>query len=427
MSAQRKMNADANTPLSSNEYVWLKRVLVVDDEPDIANSYVDILCPDKDMNVVNIRSTRSVIKTPKNPNWQEFEVVVVNTAEEALKAVRAGIESQKPFALGFFDVMLAGNMDGIELVKNIQTIDPEMNAVFVTAYNDRSVDSISKLLGEVNTSKWDYINKPFSSGEILQKARNYTSLWNLRREKSLSESRLAAMQRKLLETERANSVAAISRGVTHEFGNILMQIMGKADISRKKDPEEMRKALEIILDASQRAAKILDKFKNLSNSGGYEQVREEFLMDDILDRAIDLMEFQFKDHQIKISRIKIEKVKVPMNSTSILQVILNIIINAIYAMGDTGQIDVEITKINKFAQLKIRDYGPGIRPDLLDSVKEPFFTTKGKHGSGLGLAICNEIIQIEHGGELVVHNHGIKGAEVIIRLPLEDPREVQDV
>ena len=148
---------------------------------------------------------------------------------------------------------------------------------------------------------------------------------------------------------------------------------------------------------------------------------------DVLDKAIDLMEFQFKDHQIKICKIRIEKVSAPVNVTSLLQVLLNLIINSIAAMGDSGQLDFEILATHQFAELRVRDYGPGIKAEILERVKEPFFTTKGKNGSGLGLSICNEIVQIEHGGEFIVRNHGVKGLEVIIRLPLVDPMEESHV
>ena len=424
MSSARKLDAKFNKETRPH-YQWLRRILVVDDEKDIADSFKDILLPESS-NVKPLRSTRSRKPEHVEKHEEEFEVVVVYTAEAALEEVRKSLKDKKPFAMGFFDVMLGGSMDGIELVHEIQKLDEEMNAVFVTAYNDRSVDTIRNLLGEAKTSQWDYMNKPFTKGEILQKARNFVSLWNLKRERALSQKKMAKVQRQLLESERSNSVAAISRGVTHEFGNILMQIMGKADISRGKEEADMRKALEVILDASQRAAKILDRFKNLSNTGNGENEKEMVDLKDVLEKAIDLMEFQFKDQQVKISRIRMESAVVPVNTTSLLQVIVNLIINSIAAMGDSGQLDFEITATHNYAELRIRDYGPGIKSEILEKVKEPFFTTKGKGGSGLGLAICNEIVQIEHGGEFIIRNHGVKGLEALIRLPLNDPMEDND-
>jgi two-component system sensor histidine kinase HupT/HoxJ len=70
-------------------------------------------------------------------------------------------------------------------------------------------------------------------------------------------------------------------------------------------------------------------------------------------------------------------------------------------------------------QVEIRDTGPGIRPEVLSRVFEPFYTTKevGK-GTGLGLAITYGIIQ-EHGGHIVVSNHPEGGAVFTVQLPLE--------
>src|SRR4029077_1931208 len=102
-------------------------------------------------------------------------VLVVSKPSDAIDAVKASVTDNKPFAMGFFDVMLGAEIDGIELVKQVLAIDPKMFAVFVTAYQDRSVDSIGTILGDENREKWDYINKPFTEGEILQKARNVSS------------------------------------------------------------------------------------------------------------------------------------------------------------------------------------------------------------------------------------------------------------
>ncbi|MCB0362714.1 MAG: response regulator, partial [Bdellovibrionales bacterium] len=317
-------------------YNWNKRILVVDDEPEIRETYKDVLSP-TNKKVLPIRSSRSAILPPNevDPGF-EFDVTLCSSYKEAIEVFRLAREEGRPYAMGFFDVMLGSSKDGYDLVKELHQDDPHLYAVFVTAYNDRSIESINSLLGVKMVDRWDYINKPFTQGEILQKARNFVTLWNLEKEGDLKSVQLAEAQNRLLESERTVAVAAVARGVTHEFGNILMQIMGKADIARKKPPAEMQQALERIVEASQRASDILEKFKNLSTTEESINRRDWFFLHHILEEALDLLEHQFKVANMKVTIIKKDTVKLRAYSTSLLQLIINLSINAIHAMGNSG-------------------------------------------------------------------------------------------
>ena len=167
---------------SEFEYNW--RVLIVEDEPAIAEGIKAIIAPSKDVIPIN-RSSRNR-SAPSNENTlnvqrkDQFEVVWAKNPTEALNYINESVKNNRPFALGFFDVLLGSEIDGIELVRQIQLIDPKIYAVFLTAYHDRTVDSIHHILGADKSDRWDYMNKPFTDGAILQKARNSISLWNLR-------------------------------------------------------------------------------------------------------------------------------------------------------------------------------------------------------------------------------------------------------
>jgi two-component system, NtrC family, sensor kinase len=396
-----------------------RRILIVEDEPEIAKSYEAILSGKAD-NVIPMRrssrsqgSTGEVVQKPAG-----FELVVVHQAPKALEAVKAAAAEGKPFAMGFFDVLLGPGIDGIELVRQIHEIDPNMFAVFVTAYNDRNVDSINKLLGEEMADRWDYLNKPFSEGEILQKARNSVALWNLRHQKAAQDTKLAEANRRLHMGERMTSVAAVARGVGHEFGNILTQIIGQAELGRMGNDQRMKQALDTILKASETASAILERFKNLAR--GSESVGKKSMIwaHSPLIEALELMSHQIKTADIKVCRVKSERVQIQASHSSLVQVFVNLIINSMHAMGGPGQIDFTLFKDGDFVEYHIRDYGPGIAENILGRVTEPFFTTKGDQGTGLGLSICKEIVEIEHRGQFTVRNHPMKGAEMVIRIPI---------
>jgi signal transduction histidine kinase len=427
MTAARKVNPSITrvdvTPDPSSEAAqkpvraWNKKILVVDDEIEITKTYIDILSPKKV--IAALTSSRQAVATKAVTTTAfDFEVTTVHTSADALKAVKDLHAKGERFAMGFFDVRLGGGLDGVDLVSEVFKIMPDMYSVFVTAYNDRTIDSIDSVLGAVHAGHWDYMSKPFNASEILQKARNLVALWNLQRENEAHNQELSELHRQVLASERVSSVAAVARGVAHEFGNLLMQILGQAEVSRNKPEGEMRAAFGKIIDASQRAHEILDRFNNLSDTKSVAAKKTWEPVEKIVGEAMDLLSHQFRRNSIKINFIKTDSVKAYVHSTSLLQVLVNLFINSLHAMGDSGQIDITLKYAGETFELLLRDYGPGVKPELLEKILEPFFTTKGENGTGLGLAICKEIIEIDHGGEFKVFNHSEKGFCVFMQVPI---------
>lgn len=423
--------AEASTSSSSYTYNW--RVLIVEDEPAIAEGIQAIIAPSSKVIPIQ-RSSRQKISgssaETSGPVVDKFEVVWAKNPKEAIHYVKQSLLDNKPFAIGFFDVLLGSDIDGIELVRQIHTFDPRMYAVFVTAYHDRTVDSINQILGSDKSDRWDYMNKPFTDGSILQKARNAVSMWNLKQQKQLQEEQLAEASNLLLQGERANTVAAVGRSVAHEFGNLLMRIIGHAEIALMKgDIMTMQNSLNTILKAGETAASVLTKFKKMHNP----EQKTEFqtiCINQSLDEAVDLMGHEFKKKSIKVTRPVFQSCMLQASHHSLVQVFMNLFINATHAMPASGQIDISVSKAantdtpnsGAWIEVRIRDHGPGIPEEILPFVMDPFFTTKGQQGTGLGLGICKEIIQSEHQGEFSVTNHPAKGLEILIRLP-EHPED----
>ncbi|MCB0394086.1 MAG: hypothetical protein KDD25_05985, partial [Bdellovibrionales bacterium] len=395
-----------------------RRILVVEDEAEIAALYKSILTSKKGTGTNSTRSSRSS-GSGSSSNSSSFEIVCCANSDQALLEVKAAIQKGQPFAMGFFDVLLEGSrLDGISLVKEIFELDPNMKAVFVTAYQDRSVDSIHELLGEKHSDRWDYLNKPFSQGEILQKSRASCSLWTLERIRESQDLALQEAQSRLMESDRFSTVAAVSRSVGHEFGNLLVHISGNAELHRNGTDAEKENAFKIILDACDTARSVLDKLKALADNRTVDDTKIRFDIREPVHTALRLLDHQFRTQNVKICLIKNEECMAFGRPAEIVQVIVNLLINALHAMGNSGQIDISISKVGEFAEILVHDYGPGIPEKLMTRVTEPLFTTKGKDGTGLGLSICKEIIEIQHSGVFKIQNHSSKGAVVSVRVPL---------
>lgn len=414
--AAKKLHSD-QVSVEPKADKWNRRVLLVDDEVEILKAYEKLLGP-KDTSSGIQSSRRSTVVPIVAAKRTEFEIVKASSFDEALEEVKKAKITNKPFAMAFFDVRLGEQRDGVELANEVKKIDSRIGIVFVTAYNDRSLDSIASVLGDEICDQWDFVNKPFNDNEIVQKARNLTALWNLRRDREQQEQAVADLNRRVLESERITSVAAVARGVTHEFGNLLMQIIGKAEISREKPIEKMQEAFDRIIDAGMRASEILDRFNNLSDNKSSKSEKTTTTLDTIIAEALDLMGHLFKKQNIKID-LDLEIVKgqnIKLHTTSVLQVFINLLINASHALDNQSEkiIKIHAQEDDSKWSIVIHDNGPGAPAELLDRLMEPLFTTKGPKGTGLGLAICKEILEIDHQGEFKIENAPQGGFKVTV-------------
>jgi two-component system CheB/CheR fusion protein len=112
------------------------------------------------------------------------------------------------------------------------------------------------------------------------------------------------------------------------------------------------------------------------------------------------------------------------DSERIEQVLLNLLLNAINYAPGTDRIDVELKSLDKEAEISIRDFGPGIKPQELELIFEQFsqgepVVRPGTGGLGLGLFISREIVR-EHNGRISVDSTYGRGATFTVRLPLVD-------
>ena len=114
----------------------------------------------------------------------------------------------------------------------------------------------------------------------------------------------------------------------------------------------------------------------------------------------------------------------PFHAGQVGQVLLNLLRNALDAVGPGGEVRVSTALRPGAAELVVADNGPGIPPELRSRIFEPFFTTKDVgQGSGLGLAICRQIVADHHGGSLVLDESVPRGACFRVVLPLTRARQ----
>jgi PAS domain S-box-containing protein len=221
---------------------------------------------------------------------------------------------------------------------------------------------------------------------------------------------------------RAKSLASLgelSAGMAHEIRNPLTSIKGYAQYIKSEltDNPELIPDVSTIICEVDRLNGIIDRFLIFARPNHPELQAED--INSLLKRALELYNREIPSNICVLTNFE-NLPPVSIDSDQIEQVILNMLLNAVQAMPDGGELSIKTRYLKQFelAEIIIADTGSGISPENYDKIFEPFFTTKNK-GTGLGLAICSRIVE-NHKGFIEVNTTPGEKTEFIIRLPVNE-------
>lgn len=231
------------------------------------------------------------------------------------------------------------------------------------------------------------------------------------------------IEEKMMQTDKLSALGIMASSFAHEVNNPLTTINVYAEdlIDRlhteELDQSEMEYYLQKIKDNTDRCKQITNNLLNFSRKSNW--TVSQIDLHETINNSIDLVNYLLKKHQIKV-KLTIEKDLPPVfgDSLKFMQVLVNLLNNAIDAMEDHGVIRISAKMGRSFVVITINDTGKGIPDEELAKVFDPFFTTKpvGK-GTGLGLSVCYGIIQ-QLGGEIYIDSEVNVGTTIKIRLPV---------
>jgi two-component system NtrC family sensor kinase len=232
----------------------------------------------------------------------------------------------------------------------------------------------------------------------------------------------------VLQVEKMASVGKLAAVVAHEINNPLSSILTYAKLLRKwmerpdggrEKREEAEQCLEVIAGESRRCG---DLVKNLLTFSRVQPINlQPTDISAVVNRCYRLVE-----HQLALSNIQWQLDIAPdlplliCDGAQIEQVLLALVMNAIDAMPRGGNLwlSAMATSDGRQLELRVRDDGCGIAPEILPQIFEPFLTTKEMgHGVGLGLAISRSIVE-RHGGGIEAQSELGRGTTFIMHLPL---------
>jgi signal transduction histidine kinase len=240
---------------------------------------------------------------------------------------------------------------------------------------------------------------------------------------SLAEDRLFQNKRvlwlkreeELFRSEKLKVVGELAAGMAHEIRNPLTTVKGFIDLS-KSQSYNIEPWVDIIMNEITRMNELTAEFLQFSKPHISNMKPEP--ISGCLDRVKYLTESQAisKGHSMYIHNID-DSILVVMDRDKIVQVLINLVRNALEAMDEPGHIYIEVKLMEtKYMLIEIQDTGKGIPENELPKIFDPFYTTK-EEGTGLGLSICHKIIQ-DHGGILSVKSIVNEGTLFTITLPV---------
>lgn len=240
--------------------------------------------------------------------------------------------------------------------------------------------------------------------------------------KDIEQRRL--MEKQMAQADKLASIGQLSAGIAHEINNPLGVILGYTQLLIRNEKNETGRYndLKTIEKHVKNCKSIVEDLLNFARSS-----KPEIKTTRINEVADDVLGFIM--HHSKLDGIDIIRnydAKVPpmmLDEKKIRQVLVNLIMNAVHAVGKKGTIKLstEYRKQDNNTAIKVDDTGYGIEKNNLARIFDPFFTTKPTgEGTGLGLSVSYGIVK-SHGGEILVESEPGKGTRFTILLPVISP------
>lgn len=240
------------------------------------------------------------------------------------------------------------------------------------------------------------------------------------------------MEETMIQTDKLSALGIMASSFAHEVNNPLATINVYAEdlIDRIQagdedlDEDEMEHYLRKIKENTERCKRITGNLLNFSRKNDWTE--DHIRVKEIIENSISLVEHQLKKQRIQLE-LEIDETlpAVKGDGLKLMQVLVNLINNAVDAMESEGRLIVSAAKQDMTVLIKVTDSGHGIPPEAMDKLFDPFFTTKpiGK-GTGLGLSVCYGIIQ-QFGGHIQIDSKPGAGTTVEIQLPAHESMEVE--
>lgn len=233
--------------------------------------------------------------------------------------------------------------------------------------------------------------------------------------------RIVDLQARAKHAERLAELGTLTGGLAHEIKNPLSTVQLNLQLLQEDmtpdNPAYSRVAnrLNLAQRETTRLRDILDDF--LRYAGKLELARSPVKLNRLLEELVDFFMPQAQLQKVQLRLRKAEQeVIVPADDKLLKQAVLNLMLNALQAMPNGGELILSPSQADGEARIEVIDTGSGISADAVAKIFDAYYSTK-KGGTGLGLAMTRRIA-LEHGGRVSVQSEPGKGSDFVLHLPL---------
>jgi two-component system NtrC family sensor kinase len=281
---------------------------------------------------------------------------------------------------------------------------------FVHRFVTRRIRVLLKGMASVSGGNLDQPIRTSGDDEFAHVAQEFNSMT-----RSLSEAR-----GHLLHSEKLAVVGRLAAGVAHEINNPLTGLMLiSSNMLDSSDPSDPRRAdLETISREAQRCREIVKGLLDFSRQTMPQRIPAR--IEGVIGKVLQVVRTQASKSGIQILEVGGDLPEIEMDAAQIQQVFLNLLVNAMDAMPDGGEITItrRLVDDGNAVEIDVADAGTGMPSDELHRIFEPFYTTKEGKGTGLGLSISWGIAE-GHGGKLSARSQPGSGSTFTLRLPVK--------
>lgn len=237
---------------------------------------------------------------------------------------------------------------------------------------------------------------------------------------------LKVAEEQLIRDSTLRALGELAAGAAHHLNNLLAIVLGRVRLLQSSlESAPAPRPLAIIERATMDAAEVVRRVLRFAR----QQPLEERVAVDLKRLAAEVREmarprWQDAGHARGLEiQVVVEGEDVPPiagNPSALLEVLLNLVLNAVDALPDGGRIVLRTFREGSWVGVAVTDNGVGMSPEVRAQVLQPFFTTKGPKSTGLGLSVAYGTLQ-RHGGGLTIESEEGRGTTITIRLPVASP------
>jgi len=375
----------------------------------------------------------------------EYEILLASDGPTAIE-----LAQRHKIDVALCDIRMAG-MSGIEVLERLKYVNPGIEVVMMTAFE--TTDTMRQAL---RLRACDYINKPFDLATMRAAVANAMQRRTLESEIHSDAEKipelLAELQNQKIEEQMAQTRGEIYASIIHDingpltvisgFVQLLNQRIGNASRLELEDLQFIKDRLKTITRQVTNCIEISRRYLSFLRRCADETPRVG--VNQLLTDLTHLVQVHPSRQQNQFNVLPLDRdIAVRMNGTDVLQVLLNLTVNGFQCAAQAHSVEIQgrvlgepvglaafkdntqerLLNVENFDNtpplllMSVRDTGPGIPPEILPKIFQPYFTTKGdRHGTGLGLNIVQRLIK-EAKGALHVRTQAGQGTTFTVYLP----------